>query len=45
MALHSPGEILDGAELLEILDIFGEDGVRSYLLGYVEGTADIMDDG
>lgn len=38
------GEILDGEELLEILDIFGEDGVRSYLLGYVEGTADIMDD-
>jgi hypothetical protein len=38
------GEILDGKELLEILDIFGEDGVRSYLLGYVEGTADIMDD-
>jgi hypothetical protein len=38
------GEILDGEELLEILDIFGEGGVRSYLLGYVEGTADIMDD-
>ena len=38
------GKILDGAELLEILDIFGEDGVRSYLLGYVEGTADIMED-
>jgi hypothetical protein len=38
------GEILDGEELLEILDIFGEDGVRSYLLGYVEGTADIAED-
>jgi hypothetical protein len=38
------GEILDGEELPEILDVFGEDGVRSYLLGYVEGTTDIMDD-
>ena len=37
------GEILDGEELLEILDIFGEDGVRSYLLRYVEGTAEILD--
>ena len=34
------GEILAGEELLEILDVFGEDGARSYLLGYVEGTAD-----
>jgi len=26
------------------LDVFGEDGVRSYLLGYVEGIVDIMED-
>jgi hypothetical protein len=38
------GEILDGEALLEVLDVFGEDGLRSYLLGYMEGIADIMDD-
>ena len=38
------GEILDAEALLEVLDVFGEDGVRSYLLGYVEGIADIMED-
>jgi hypothetical protein len=38
------GEILDGEALLEFLDVFGEDGLRSYLLGYVEGIADITDD-
>ena len=38
------GEILDGGALLEVLDIFGEEGVRSYLLGYVEGIVDVMED-
>ena len=38
------GELLDGEELLAILDVFGEDGLRSYLLGYMEAIADIMDD-
>jgi len=38
------GEILDGGALLEVLDVFGEDGMRSYLLGYVEGIVDIMED-
>ena len=38
------GEILDGGALLEVLDVFGEDGIRSYLLGYVEGIVDIMQD-
>jgi hypothetical protein len=38
------GEILDGEALLEVLDVFGEDGIRSYLLGYVEGIVDIMED-
>jgi hypothetical protein len=38
------GEIIDGGALLEVLDVFGEDGVRSYLLGYVEGIVDIMED-
>ena len=38
------GEILDDEALLEILDVFGEDGVRSYPLGYAEGIADIMNE-
>ena len=29
----SRGELLDASELLELLDVFGEDGVRSYLVG------------
>jgi hypothetical protein len=28
------GEFLDGEELLAILDVFGEDGLRSYILGH-----------
>lgn len=38
------GEVLDGEELLEVLDVFGEDGLRSYLMGHVEGVADAMED-
>jgi hypothetical protein len=38
------GEFLDGEELLAILDVFGEDGLRSYILGHLEGVADAMDD-
>ena len=38
------GEALDGEELLEVLDVFGEDGLRSYILGHVEGAADAMED-
>ena len=38
------GEVLGGEELLEILDVFGEDGLRSYILGHVEGVADAMED-
>ncbi len=34
----SRGELLDASELLELLDVFGEDGVRSYLVGYLEGS-------
>ena len=44
LRLTPAGEILDGGALLEVLDVFGEDGVRSYLLGYVEGIVDIMED-
>jgi hypothetical protein len=38
------GEFLDGEELLAILDVFGEDGLRSYLMGHLEGIADAMED-
>ena len=37
------GEPLDGEELLAILDVFGEDGLRSYILGHLEGIADAME--
>lgn len=38
------GEVLDGEELLEILDVFGEDGLRAYIVGHIEGVADITGD-
>lgn len=31
---------IDAREILDILDVFGEDGVRMYLLGFLEGIAD-----
>jgi hypothetical protein len=38
------GELLDGEELLALLDVFGEDGLRSYILGHLEGIADAMEE-
>jgi hypothetical protein len=38
------GEVLDGEELLAILDVFGEDGLRAYIVGHLEGVADAMED-
>jgi hypothetical protein len=40
----SSGELLGASELLELLDVFGEDGVRSYLVGYLEGVDDAMEE-
>jgi hypothetical protein len=34
------GEQPDPSELIELLDVFGEDGLRSYLMGFVEGRED-----
>ncbi len=31
------GMQLDTQEVLDVLDVFGEDGVRSYLMGILEG--------
>ena len=39
----SRGEVLDASELLELLDVFGEHGARSYLVGYLEGVDDALE--
>jgi len=38
------GDLLGASELLEILEVFGEDGMRSYLMGVVEGEDDAADE-
>jgi len=38
------GDLLIASELLDILEVFGEDGVRSYLVGVLEGQADAAED-
>jgi len=38
------GELLDASDLLDILEVFGEDGMRSYLMGAIEGEADATED-
>jgi hypothetical protein len=37
------GEELTPTALLEILDVFGEDGLRSYLVGFAEGLEDVAE--
>jgi hypothetical protein len=37
-------EFLDASDLLDILDVFGEDGLRSYLAGVLEGEEDAAED-
>ncbi len=34
----------DPSALIELLDVFGEDGLRSYLMGFVEGREDAQDE-
>jgi hypothetical protein len=34
------GAELDAQEILDVLDVFGEDGVRMYLVGFLEGIKD-----
>ena len=38
------GALLETSELLDILEVFGEDGLRSYLMGIVEGRVDAAED-
>jgi hypothetical protein len=35
------GEELDPTRLLEVLDVFGEEGLRSYLMGFTEGLEEL----
>ena len=37
-------DLLEASELLEILEVFGEDGLRSYLVGILEGQEDAAED-
>ena len=38
------GELLEASGLLDILEVFGEDGMRSYLMGVIEGEEDAAED-
>jgi hypothetical protein len=38
------GDLLEASDLLDILDVFGEDGMRSYLMGVIEGEEDASED-
>ena len=35
---------LEARAMLDILDVFGEDGMRSYLMGIIEGEEDATED-
>ena len=36
-------ELLDASALLDILDVFGEDGLRSHLAGVLEGEEEAVE--
>ena len=38
------GDSLEVSELMDILGVFGEDGLRSYLMGILEGEEDARED-
>ncbi len=38
------GQALDPTGLLEVLDVFGEDGARSYLMGFAGGLEDVEEE-
>jgi hypothetical protein len=40
----SAGKPLDGNALLEILDVFGVDGLRAYILGHIEASDDAKEE-
>jgi hypothetical protein len=38
------GAELDAQEVLDVLEVFGEDGVRMYLVGFLEGIEDRIEE-
>jgi len=38
------GDLLEASDLLDILEVFGEDGMRSYLVGFLQGEEDAAED-
>jgi hypothetical protein len=40
----SRSELLNASALLELLDVFGKDGMRSYLVRYLEGADNAMEE-
>jgi hypothetical protein len=38
------GGFLEASELMDILDVFGEEGLRSYLVGILEGEENARED-
>jgi hypothetical protein len=34
------GSFLEASRLLDVLDVFGEDSMRTYLMGIIEGEGD-----
>jgi hypothetical protein len=38
------GNLPEAPDLLDILDVFGEEGLRSYLMGVIEGQEDAAED-
>jgi hypothetical protein len=38
------GEVLEPTDLLDILEVFGEDGMRSYLVGFLDGEEEAAED-
>jgi hypothetical protein len=37
-------QLLEASDLLDVLEVFGEDGMRSYLMGIIEGEEDAAED-
>jgi len=38
------GDLLEASDLLDILEVFGEEGIRSYLMGVIEGQEEAAED-
>jgi hypothetical protein len=38
------GDLLEASDLLDILEVLGSDGIRSYLMAVIEGQEDAAED-